>query len=478
MRRHRRPTAAPPAGSAGWSRLLFADVTGSTALGEQLDPERLPGVLEAYFAAMREEIEAEGGTVEKYIGDAVMAAFGVPVAHEDDPARALRAALRMRASRGRERELGTDARRRIEIRIGVNTGEVLATIDPPPGEPMVTGDAVNVAARCETAAEPGTDRGRRADRAAPRAGSLRGTRAGSSCKGKRDRSSPSRRRGDGRRRARGVPGLARRWSAATPSSRLLRSVYERVAADGRPHLVTVYGDAGVGKSRLTREFLELDLGTRRRRRVVRGRCLPYGEGVTYWPLAEILKGHAGVLDTDPPELAVEKVRKAGRELLTTESRPTPRAPPPRSPTPSAWRTPTSRSRPRIRATCATSSTRRGARSSRRSARDGRLVTVVEDIHWADPVLLDLLEELAERVRGARHVLCPSRPELRARRPGWGGGRRNAFVASRSTRSSPDEAERWSALLLAVDDLPADRARARSSSGRRATRSSWRRSSAA
>ena len=136
--------------------ILFADVTSSTALGERLDPERLQEVLATYFGAMREEIEAEGGTVEKFIGDAVMAAFGVPTAHEDAPGRALRAALRMRerltlVNHDLERRFGVT----LQIRTGVNTGEVLAATNPPPGEPMVTGDAVNAAARLEQGAEPG-----------------------------------------------------------------------------------------------------------------------------------------------------------------------------------------------------------------------------------------------------------------------------------------------------------------------------------
>ncbi len=136
--------------------ILFADVMSSTSLGERLDPERLQEVLAAYFGAMREEIEAEGGTVEKFIGDAVMAAFGVPTAHEDDPSRALRAALRMRE---RLAEVNAELDRRfgvtLQIRTGVNTGEVLAATNPRPGDPMVTGDAVNVAARLEQGADPG-----------------------------------------------------------------------------------------------------------------------------------------------------------------------------------------------------------------------------------------------------------------------------------------------------------------------------------
>src|SRR5262249_8153763 len=133
--------------------ILFADVTGSTQLGEQLDPERLREVMDRDFPAMREEIEAEGGTVEKFIGDAVMAAFGVPVAHEDDPARAVRAATRMLERLNTVNgELTTSYGVTLQIRIGVNTGDVLATTTPKPGEAMVTGDAVNAAARLQSAA--------------------------------------------------------------------------------------------------------------------------------------------------------------------------------------------------------------------------------------------------------------------------------------------------------------------------------------
>ncbi len=137
--------------------VLFADVTGSTALGERLDPERFREVMSAFASAMREEIEAEGGTVEKFIGDAVMAAFGVPVAHEDDPARACRAALRMlERLEDLNGELAASHDVRLQIRVGVNTGEVLASTAPQPGEAMATGDAVNAAARLQSAAEPGT----------------------------------------------------------------------------------------------------------------------------------------------------------------------------------------------------------------------------------------------------------------------------------------------------------------------------------
>ena len=432
--------------------VLFADVTGSTSLGEQLDPERLREVMDAYFVAMREEIEAEGGTVEKFIGDAVMAAFGVPTAHEDDPGRALRDALRMHE---RLDEVNATLREThgvtLQIRIGVNTGEVLATIDPAPGEAMVTGDAVNAAARLEQLAEPGQVV--TSERTARAARGFRFSELGAvELRGKTARVNAFVVEEQGIGSDRGVPGLRAPMVGRDAELGVLQSVYERVASEGRPHLVTVYGDAGVGKSRLMREFADWMDGLERPPTILRGRCLPYGDGVTYWPLAEILKAHAGVLDTDPPDLALEKVRKAGRELLT----------------------PAVSSDP-IRATAALAFTvgledpevpmagrdphdvRAEVHAAWRSffsalAADRPLVAIVEDIHWADHVLLDLLEELAERVIGPALLLCPSRPDLPSNRPGWGGGRRNMSSVALDPLD-PEDAERLVHALLTIDDLP-------------------------
>ena len=447
---------AGPAARPGQERrvvtVLFADVSGSTSLGEQLDPERLREVMDAYFAAMREEIEAEGGTVEKFIGDAVMAAFGVPVAHEDDPARALRAALRMQARQEEvNRELDQAYGVTLKIRIGVNTGEVLATNDPAPGEAMVTGDAVNVAARLESAAEPDeiltSERTARAGR-----GFAFEDRGPLELKGKRDRVRAFRLLRETGGPARGVPGLRSPMIGRNAELGVLQSVYERVAGELRPHLVTIYGDAGVGKSRLTQEFASWADGRDPVPLVLRGRCLPYGDGITYWPLAEILKGHAGVLDTDTPSLALEKIRKACRELMTTDVTSDP-----------------------IRATAALAFTvgledpevpmtdldprevREEVHAAWRSyfsalAAEGPLLTMVEDIHWADPALLDLLEELADRVQGPSMLVCASRPDLLATRPGWGGGRRNASSVALDPLSA-DDAELLVRHLLTIDDLP-------------------------
>jgi class 3 adenylate cyclase/tetratricopeptide (TPR) repeat protein len=432
--------------------VLFADVTGSTELGERLDPEHLREVMASYFTAMREEIEAEGGTVEKFIGDAVMAVFGVPAAHEDDPIRALRAALRMR---GRLDDVndGLMAARGVtlQIRIGVNTGEVLASVEPQPGDPMVTGDTVNVAARLQSAAEPG---GILASERTARG--ARGFRFGEAMRlDLKGKGQPVRamelRGGDVSIQDRGVPGLHAPMVGRDEELSLLLSMFRRSAAEGRPNLVTIYGDAGVGKSRLTSEFLlraERDGAT-----VVRGRCLPYGEGITYWPLAEILKGYAGVLDSDSPELALEKIRKAGRELLTEDVTSDPG-----------------------RATAALAFTvnvadpefdfgsmeprevRQEVHAGWRSffsalAAETPLVVIVEDIHWADPALLDLLDESSERVVGAVLFVCPSRPDLAATRPAWGGGRRNHSSIALDPLT-PEQADRLVHELLTIEDLPA------------------------
>jgi class 3 adenylate cyclase/tetratricopeptide (TPR) repeat protein len=447
------PAPAPSGQERRLVTILFADVTGSTGLGERLDPERLQEVMGSYFSAMRQAIEAEGGTVEKFIGDAVMAAFGVPSAHEDDPARAVRAALGMRrALDDLNRDLSASHGLTLDMRIGVNTGEVLAATSPQPGEPMVTGDAVNVAARLEQSAEPGQIVV--AERTARAARSFRFRELGPvELKGK-DQPVPAVLVLDlPEHLERGVPGLSAPMVGRDQELQLLGSVFERVASEGRTHLVTIYGDAGVGKSRLTTEFLARAEATEPRPLVVRGRCPPYGEGVTYWPFAEILKGLGGVRDSDPPEVALDKIRSLGRELLSTDVASNP-----------------------AKATAALAFTvgvedpsfsfrgleprevRRKTHDAWRSffsalAARAPVVVVVEDIHWADAALLELLEDLGDRVIGPVLLVCPSRPELTERRPDWGGGRRN-FSSIALEPLSQEDADRLVSLLLSVEDLPA------------------------
>ena len=435
--------------------VLFADVTGYTGLGEKLDAERLKEIMDAYFVAMREAIEAEGGTVEKFIGDAVMAVFGAPVAHEDDPARALRAALGMR----KRLEVLNESLRRshdvtIEMRIGVNSGEVMAIADPSRGMGMVTGDAVSVAARLEQNAEPGevlvAERVARATRGFTFAevGPL-------ALKGKGHTVRALRLTGEQRLATeRGIPGLRAPLVGRDSEMELLTSVFKRVAEEKRPHLATVYGDAGVGKSRLTSEFLQGMESGLESPLIVAGRCLPYGEGVTYWPLAEILKGLAGVLDTDPPDLVIEKIRKLGRELLTPEVA----AEPARATAALAYTVGVDDPTVSFR-DLSPRQVRLETHSAWRSlfsglALDRPVVALIEDIHWADSALLDLLEELADRLQGPVLLICPSRPELTQRRPAWGGGRRN-FSSIFLDPLSLDEASRLIEFLLSVEDLPPD-----------------------
>src|SRR5262245_34582827 len=444
----------PPGQERRLVTILFADVTGSTTLGEGLDPERLQEVLSTYFGAMRKEIEAEGGTVEKFIGDAVMAAFGVPVAHEDDPRRALRAALRMRDRLG---AVNADLEARfgvsLQIRTGVNTGEVLAAVDPPPGDPMVTGDAVNVAARLEQTAEPGGIVV--AERTARAARGFRFRELGArELRGKEQPVPAVLLEGHLPGAAeRGVPGLRAPMIGRERELELLRTLFRRSAEEGRPNLVTIYGDPGVGKSRLAQEFVLEAERSEPAPSILRGRCLPYGEGTTYWPMAEILKGLAGVRDSDPPDRTLARIADLGADIITTDVAADPQSVAAalaytvgvEDPSASFRAMEPREVRAKIHAAWRSLFSALASRSP--------VVAVIEDIHWAEPALLDLLEELAERIVGPVLFLCPSRPEITDRRPDWGGGMRNVSSLTLEPLSRED-ADRLVGVLLAVEALPA------------------------
>ena len=380
--------------------VVFSDVTGSTALGERLDPESLRRVMGRYFEEMKTVVERHEGTVEKFIGDAVMAVFGIPIVHEDDALRAVRAAAEMRERLGAlNEELERDWGVRIEVRTGVNTGEVVAG-DGSGGQRFATGDAVNVAKRFEEAAPPGEillgDTTWRLVRDAVEVkpvGALE-------LKGKGEpiiayRLESIERESGGRARRLESPMVGREREHS-----LLQQAYERSAGERSCHLFTVLGAAGVGKSRLVSEFLR-SLGEAAT--VGEGRCLPYGEGITFRPLLEALRGLYGddlgslrerLAGDENAELIAERVLAAAG----LADRPGPRDE-------TLWAV-----RKLLEA----------------EARERPLVLVFDDVQWAEPMLLDLVEHVADLSREAPVLLvCVARPEFLDVRPGWSGGKFNA-----------------------------------------------------
>jgi class 3 adenylate cyclase len=342
--------------------VLFCDVVGSTALGESVDPEALQGVLAGYFERMKSIVESHGGSVEKFIGDAVMAVFGVPIAHEDDALRACRAAIEMRDALP---DLG------VEGRIGVNTGEVLAGTE----ERLATGDAVNVAARLEQAAEPGEVLIGAGTLALVGATVEVGAERRLELKGKSEPvvAHPLVTVREAAERSHGS-----RFVGRERELRHLADAWDRALAGPRCELVTIVGDPGVGKSRLVAEALgRIDT------RIVRGRCLSYGDGVTYWPVVEVVKQLAS-LPTD--DLAARAIRS----LLGEND--------------------------------ATSGTDEIAWAFRKLLEEQAPVVVCfDDIQWGEDTFLDLVESAALLSAGAPLLLvCMARPELLDRRPGWPG----------------------------------------------------------
>jgi class 3 adenylate cyclase/tetratricopeptide (TPR) repeat protein len=405
--------------------VLFCDLVGFTSRAEQLDPEDVRAVLAPFHARLRSELERFGGTVEKFIGDAVMAVFGAPAAHEDDPERAVRSALAIRDWADEEG---------IELRIGVNMGEALVTVG---AEPLAAGDVVNTAARLEAAA--------------PTGGILVGESTYRATREVFDY------RDHGLVDAKGKAAPVPVWAAVEARSRvkvergarvelvgrrrellLLSETLDRAFSEREPQLVTIAGVPGIGKSRLVYELFRT---IEQRPELVywrHGRSLPYGDGVAFWALAEIVKAHAGILETDSAGQADEKLHTAVACLGGDED--------PR------WLE--RYLRPLVgldvdaggddRRTEAFTAWRRFLESL---AEQRPTVLVFEDLHWADEALLDFVDHLVDWASSVPlFVLATARPELLERRPGWGGGKPNATTLSLSALSDEETTQLVHALL--------------------------------
>ncbi|MDP9329254.1 MAG: AAA family ATPase [Actinomycetota bacterium] len=407
--------------------VLFCDLVGSTAQAEGLDPEDVRSLLSRFHSQVRAELERYGGTVEKFIGDAVMALFGAPVAHEDDPERAVRAAL---AIRDFARAEGT------ELRIGITTGEALIALRsrPSEGEGMASGDVVNTAARLQTAAPVnGIVVGSATYRSTRHVITYRELPA-VQAKGK----------------AEPIP----IWEAVEGTSRfgvdvehhahtqlvgrerelsVLRDALDRARQERIPQLVTLVGVPGMGKSRLVYELSRIadadpELITWRQ-----GRCIAYGDGVAFWALAEVVKAQAGILEQDSKTEAAEKLRAAVDDALADEND-------------ARWVESHLRPLVGLETEAGLGGDRRGEafaawrRFLEALAEQRALVLVFEDLHWADEGLLDFIDELIDWLSGVRIlVVCSARPELLERRPGWGGGKLNASTLGLSPLSTEQTA---------------------------------------
>ena len=407
--------------------VVFSDVSGSTALGERLDPESLRHVLARYFDVAREAVERHGGVVEKFIGDAVMAVFGVPVVHEDDALRGVRAATDLRLGvAALNEELEHDFGTRLAVRIGVNTGEVVTGTE----ERLATGDAVNVAARLEQAAQP--DEILLGPETVQLLGDLVSVEplAPLDLKGKAEPLVAHRLVGihaapDFPSRAARAPMVGR----ARPLT-LLNDAFDNVVAARTCHLFTILGSAGVGKTRLVYEFLR-SLGDVR---VVQGRCLSYGEGITYWPVVEVVKQLGGA------EVVSDEAARHALKVVLGELDATAAA----TPDQIAWAF-----RKLLEANAVVEP----------------LVCLFDDIQWGEAIFLELVEHVADLSRGAPILLlCMARPELLDRQPNWAGGKLNATSVLLEPLSE-DEMDELIASLLDGSALELDlQARIRRSAG--------------
>jgi class 3 adenylate cyclase/tetratricopeptide (TPR) repeat protein len=432
--------AAAPAGAEERKvvSVLFVDLVGFTQASDAADPEDVRARLRPYHAALKREIERFGGTVEKFIGDAVMAVFGAPVAHEDDAERAVRAALRILDAipELNEEHPGLD----LAVRAAVNTGEAVVSLGARPerGEGLVAGDVVNTASRLQGAAPVGAvvvgEITHRATRDVFRYEEL----APVAVKGKSEpvalwRTIEARGRyGVDVERPR-TPFVGREEDLGVLQQTLLRSI-----RDPGVQLVTITGEPGVGKTRLVAEF---QAWVDDRPELVfwrQGRCLPYGDGIAFWALGEVVKAHAGILESDgPPEAAAKLAatvdglaEEADRDWIRTRLEPL-----------------VGLEAPGSRSTDRTESFAAWRAFLEAIAAENPLVLVLEDLHWADETMLEFVDDLVDWASGvALTVICTARPELFASHPGWGGGKRNSATLGLAPLSGEDTARLISALL--------------------------------
>jgi class 3 adenylate cyclase/tetratricopeptide (TPR) repeat protein len=444
------PEEAPPE-ERRQATILFADLSGYTAAAERMDPEAVKALVDRTLRRLGEEIERFGGSIDKFIGDNVMGVFGAPTTHEDDPERAVRAGLAMQgamegANRVSQEKYGVE----FSLRVGINSGEVMAGAVG--DRYTVMGDPVNVAARLQAAGRPESVTVGEATYQATGDAIAYERLQPLTLKGKEEPvpaweatgvlSEP--RRGPGRAQ---TPLIGRKEEAG-----LLSSLVERVDREGRPHLVTVLGQAGVGKSRLLRELMS-DLGSSDDPPIIRrGQCPPYGAGIAYWALAEVLNEEFEIRDTDTPEAAWGKLRSSVTQLMSElgdessgERNAALIAIPLGLEPPSELR-PSEEDPQRMRE--ALFSAARAVVEA--IARRKPMVLAIDDIHWADEGMLDLIDHLTRWVRAPLLLVCLSRDELLERRPEWGGGRRNATTISLEPLTDDETRQLVEALMTPMN----------------------------
>jgi len=405
--------------------VLFADLVGFTSRAETLDPEDVALLLDGYHGHLRSEFERFGGTVEKFIGDAVMALFGAPVAHEDDPERAVRAALAIR-DWARERD-------DLNVRVGLTTGEVVVMLDAAAAQAMAAGDVVNTASRLQAAAP---ENGILVDETTYRATQLVIEYRDAppvDAKGKKEpilvwEAVDARARFGTDFVKSGAPLVGRKRELG-----VLTDAFSRARSTHEPQLITLVGVPGIGKSRLVYEFFQQGIEPDRELISWRqGRCLPYGEGVTYWAVGEMVKAQAGILDTDSVEGAAAKLARAVGSAVGSDS---------------TWVEPTLRPLVGLADVAELAEDRRAeAHAAWRRFFEGLaeqrpLVLVFEDLHWADDGLLDFVDDLVSWASEVPLTLvCTARPELLDRRPEWGGGKINATTLGLAPLSDAETAQ--------------------------------------